>query len=124
MAKSVEQKAIEIVRAYEIAEGRDPKDVSKNGVGHDIESSGRIIEVKGVSEAWKSYTWQSLCPSEIECLNKNINNFYLYIIKFDDNKNSLYIIPGKKLKKEFKFKITAYSLTPISRRKLKEFLLS
>lgn len=122
MAKSIEQKAIEIVKAHEVAEGRNPINVSKRGVGYDIESSGRMIEVKGVSERWKGYTWQSLYPSEVECLNRNTKNFYLYIVKFDDDKNSLYVIPGNKLKEEFKCKVTAYALTPISRRRLKQFL--
>lgn len=120
--KSIEQKAIEIVRRYEIAEGRHPNNVSRKGVGYDLESSGRMIEVKGVSENWKTYTWQSLYPSEVERLDRNAKNFYLYIVKFDDNKNSLYIIPGDRIKEEFKLKVTAYSLTPISRRKLKKFL--
>lgn len=122
MKKSVEQKAIEIVKAYETAEGRNPINVSKKGVGYDIESDGRKIEVKGVSESWKTYTWQSLHPSEVECLDRNTENFYLYIVKFDDNKSSLYIIPGDKLKEEFKCRVTAYALTPISRKKLKQFL--
>jgi len=123
MTESIERRAIEIVRLYETAEGRNPINVSKKGVGYDIESSGRMIEVKGVSESWKTYNWQSLFPSEVECLNRNTKNFYLYIVKFESNENSLYIIPGDSLIKEFKRKITAYALTPISRKKLKEFLL-
>lgn len=122
MKKSVEQKAIEIAKTYEITKGRNPINVSKNGVGYDLKSDNRKIEVKGVSESWETYSWQSLYPSEVECLNRDTKNFYLYIVKFDDDKNSLFIIPGDKLKKEFKHKITAYALTPISKRKLKQFL--
>ncbi len=122
MKNSTEQKAIEIVKTYEIEEGRSPVNVSKKGVGYDLESSGRMIEVKGVSESWKTYTWQSLYHSEVECLDRNTKNFYLYIVKFDGDKSSLYIIPGDKLKEEFKCKVTAYALTPISRRKLNQFL--
>ncbi|MBI2626302.1 MAG: DUF3883 domain-containing protein [Candidatus Nealsonbacteria bacterium] len=122
MVRLFEQKAIKIVRAYEIANRRNPINVSKNGVGYDIESSGRKIEVKGISESWKTYTWQSLYSSEVECLDRDTKNFYLYLVKFDDDKSSLYIIPGDELKKKFKIKIIDYALTPISRKKLREFL--
>ena len=39
---------------YEKAQGRNPVVVSKKGLGYDIESSGRMIEVKGVGESWKT----------------------------------------------------------------------
>ncbi|TES96442.1 DUF3883 domain-containing protein [Patescibacteria group bacterium] len=122
MAKTIEQKAMETVIAYEIAEGQNPVNVSKKGVGYDIKSGNRMIEVKGVSENWKTYTWQSLYPSEVKCLGKNAKNFFLYIVKFDGDKSSLYVIPGDRLKKEFRYKVAAYALTPISRKKLKQFL--
>ena len=113
---------MEIAIAHERAEGRNPVDVSKKGVGHDIESSGRLIEVKGVGESWTSYTWQPMYVSQVECLNKNPGSFYLYIVKFDDGASSLYVIPSGSLKKDFKLKPESYALTPISKRKLKGFL--
>lgn len=119
---SAEQRAIEIVKSFEIAEGRNPVNVSKKGVGYDLESCGRMIEVKGVGENWRTYTWQSLYPSEVECLNRSKKNFYLYIVKFSGDKSSLYVIPGRRLKEEFRCKVTAYALTPISKRKLQKFL--
>jgi len=114
---------MEIVRGYETKEGRNPKDVSKNGVGYDIESDGRKIEVKGVGENWKTYTWQALYPSEVECLNKDAQNFFLYIVKLSDGReHTLYVIPGPDLLGKFQLKIASYSLTPISRGKLREFI--
>lgn len=120
-----EHKAIEIVIEYEKQQGRNPINVSKTGCGYDIQSSDRLIEVKGVGESWKTYTWQSLYPSEVRCINKNPKNFYLYIVKFDKKNNdefTLFVIPGKELKKQFKVKITAYALTPISKAKLRQFI--
>jgi hypothetical protein len=99
-----------------------PIDVSRTGAGHEIESSGRMIEVKGVSESWKTYTWQSLHASEKDCLGKDKANLFLHIVKFDGSNSSLYVIPGERLSKDLKFKVTAYALTPIRRKKLKEFL--
>jgi len=121
MKNQSEKKAIEIVMDYERKSGRHPKNVSKTGCGYDIESDNRFIEVKGIGENWRTYTWQSLYPSEVDCLNKNPENFYLYIVKFDDKSHDLYIIPGPDLKTKFSIKITAYALTPISRKKLSEF---
>ena len=123
--KLVEQKAMDAAMEHEATEGRNPVIVSKKGVGYDIESDGRMIEVKGVSENWKTYTWQSLYPSSAECLERNPENFYLYIVKFNpQGKSALYIIPGRDLQNKFKLKVTAYALTPISKRKLREFLRS
>jgi len=114
---------MEVVRRYEIREGRRPKDVSKEGVGYDIESDGRKIEVKGVVESWKTYTWQALYPSQVECLNKNPQEFFLYIVKFTDaEEHTLYVIPGKDLLEKFQVRIASYQLTPISQQKLREFI--
>jgi hypothetical protein len=116
-------KAMEVVISYEIGQGRTPKDVSKVGVGYDIESDGRKIEVKGIGESWKTYTWQPLYPTEVECLNNNSKDFFLYIVKFTDiGEHTLYVIPGKDLLEKFQVKIASYQLTPISQRKLREFI--
>jgi len=126
MAKSTEQKAIEIVMEYEKREGRNPRIVSREGVGHDIESNDRMIEVKGVGESWRTYNWQSLYKNEVECLNNDPKDFYLYIIKFKDTNSDevvgFYIVPGIDLKAKFRIEIETYSLRPISETNLKEFL--
>ncbi|OGZ56687.1 MAG: hypothetical protein A3H64_03030 [Candidatus Ryanbacteria bacterium RIFCSPLOWO2_02_FULL_45_11c] len=125
MAKQAEQKAIEIVMEYEKRKGRNPLIVSRRGVGHDIESDGRMIEVKGIGESWLTYTWQSLYKNEVECLNNNPKDFYLYIVKFKD-KNSdeivgFYIIPGIDLKSKFRIEVETYGIRPVSKHSLKEF---
>lgn len=126
MVKSTEQKAIEIVMEYEKREGRNPVIVSRKGVGHDIESDSRMIEVKGIGESWRTYNWQSLYKNEVECLNNNPKNFYLYIVKFKDkNSNEVagfYIISGVDLKAKFRIEIETYGIRPISENCLKEFL--
>ncbi len=126
MPRPIERKAIEVVMRYEKREGRDPLIVSKRGVGYDIKSNSRMIEVKGVGESWQTYNWQSLYRNEIECLNENPKDFYLYIVKFKD-KNSdevtgFYAIKGKDLKAKFRVEIETYGVRPISRSSLKEFL--
>ena len=125
LKKDVEQKAIDIVMAYEEKQGRNPHIVSGKGCGYDIESDGRYIEVKGSSESWDTYNWLCLYPTEVDCLRKFSNNFYLYIVKMDRKNLSenfnLYVIPGKSLLEKFNIKVTAYSLSPISQRKLKEY---
>jgi uncharacterized protein DUF3883 len=96
---------MEVVIRYEIGQGRTPKDVSKVGVGYDIESDGRKIEVKGIGESWKTYTWQPLYPTEVECLNNNSKDFFLYIVKLTDiGEHTLYVIPGKDLLEKFQVK--------------------
>ena len=82
-----------------------------------------MIEVKGKAEGWETYNWQDLYPSEVECLRKNPSKFFLYIVKFSEKaKCDLYIIPATDLIEKFNIKIAAYSLTPISRTRLREFL--
>ena len=44
-----DDKQIESVKRYEISKHRKPKDVRGEGRGFDIESSGRLIEVKARS---------------------------------------------------------------------------
>jgi len=122
------KKAIEFVLDYEIKQGRNPEDVSTNKEhsGYDVKSDDRMIEVKGVGESWKTYTWQSLYKTEVECLNNNPNSFYLYIVKFRNKESDevvgFYIIPGVDLKSKFRIEIENYGLRPISENTLKEFL--
>lgn len=125
LKKNVEQRAIEVVVKYEKEQGRNPVHVSGKGCGYDIKSDNRFIEVKGSSESWVSYNWLCLYPTEVDCLRKFPGNFYLYIVRLDrkdlGGKYDLYIISGKELLEKFNIKVTAYSLSPISQRKLKEF---
>lgn len=127
--KNTSEKALNVVIAFEKQEGRNPENVSRNGCGYDIRSDGRFIEVKGVGEDWRTYNWQSLHRTEVECLQNNAQNFYLYIVKFTNREaeevEGLYIIPGKDLKDKDKFdiKIESYRLSPISKESLKSYLI-
>ena len=49
LSNKTEQLAIELVMAYERKQGRNPENVSRKGVGYDIKSNDRLIEVKGQS---------------------------------------------------------------------------
>lgn len=133
-AKIIGDKAMEIVSDYERKHQRSPEYVHKRGVGYDIHSFGsgeRFIEVKGVSEHWKTYTWQNLHHTEVRCLKNNPDKFFLYIVHFeilpkDRNENvikkapyDIYIISGRVLlSNKFNLKEQSYSLTPISKTKL------
>lgn len=128
---------MEIAELYEKTHSRIPLRVHQKGVGYDLYSKNgneeRFIEVKGISESWKTYTWQSLHHTEIEALKKNPDKFFLYIIHFDvskENRNSIYlndathqlfIISGNELQKSFRLIPESYALKPISQRKLKEY---
>jgi hypothetical protein len=115
-------KAIEYVIDYEKNQGRNAVDVSREGVGYDVRSDNRFIEVKGKIEGWKSYNWQQLYKSEVDCLKQNTDSFYLYIVRFEENEIDLYIIPGKSLLDNFKITPEVYRLSPISKRKLAGFI--
>src|SRR5690242_14388334 len=108
--KIIRDKAMQIAQAFELSNNRVPKPVHTSGVGYDLLSIGkdaeRHIEVKGVSESWKTYTWQALHHTEVAALKDSPEQFYLYIVRFDiplESRNSdyletaphdLYIIPG------------------------------
>ena len=132
--KIISDKSMKIVFEYEISEGRTPKEVHKNGVGYDILSEDhldkRYIEVKATSELWSTYTWIPLYHNEVKALNKYPEKFYLYVVKFEidrDNRNEeslnsakyeIYAIGGQNLLKEFKIVPETYSLSPISKSRL------
>jgi hypothetical protein len=73
--KTISDRAMDVVCEYETLAGRSPTRVHGDGVGYDIHSQSdkeeRFIEVKGVSESWKTYTWQSLHFTEVDCLKSN-----------------------------------------------------
>ena len=137
-ATIISHKAMDIVVDYETKNGRKAVKVFQNGVGYDIKSTGnseeRFIEVKGISESWKTFYWQPLHHTEVETLNKYPDKFFLYIVHFEitsEQRNEanlnicpykLFTISGEKLLSEFTLKPVLYSLAPISQRKLKPFL--
>jgi len=126
--KERSKKAIEFSLNYERSQGRNPEDFSmdRKHPGYDIKSDERLIEVKGVGESWRTYNWQSLYKTERECLRKNPNNFYLYIVKYEDKESDkvegFYIIPGVELESKFHIEVETFGIRPISKSSLKEFL--
>ena len=127
--KETEDKAVRRVMDFEQGAGREPEDVrlDKAHRGYDVFSTGRMIEVKGARESWKSYNWIPLHKTSVECLQKNPASFYLYVVKFagrlSDKVENLYIIPGTCLLAQgaFRIKVENYRLTPVSRKSLKAF---
>jgi hypothetical protein len=124
------RRAVEIVVEYERKKGRQPTDVSKSRdhLGYDILSGTRKIEVKGVAEQWKTYTWQGLYTNEVDCLKADPSNFFLYIVKFvdkdSDSIEDIYIIQGTELMSEFHIEVAMFALAPISRTKLSSYRIS
>ena len=88
--KTTEQKAIEIVMRYERKQGRKPVDVSTKGLGYDISSSGRYIEVKGKAQGDGIPQWITLYKKVISKLGRKIMKYYIYIV---------YDLPSKKRRK-------------------------
>jgi len=133
-SKLIGDKAMEIVELYEFKNNRNVERVYQKGVGYDLLSKKgneeRYIEVKGISESWKTYTWQPLHHTEVTTLQKNPENFFLYIVHFEvmkDRRNSnylngdnyqLFIISGHNLLNHFRILPESYALKPISQRKL------
>jgi hypothetical protein len=73
--KGVKEMALEFVKEFEIAKGRKPICIPTGG-GHDIESSGRKIEVKGRSGGWRNIVLEAQSYEKM----KNTNRYYLYVV--------------------------------------------
>ncbi len=122
------QKAIEFVLDYERKQERIAENVSaaREHSGYDVKSGDRLIEVKGVGESWKTYTWQALYKTERESLRNHPNVWFLYIVKFKDKESDevvgFYIIPGVDLENKFCIDIESYGIRSISQNTLKDFL--
>jgi hypothetical protein len=97
---SIEQKAIDIVMAYEKAQGRTPKDVSSARCGFDIKSGDRRIEVKGQSNKRASWIWIS--NTIVRRLGKNLTNYYIYLVYDIKNKPKLKILDADTIFKNLK----------------------
>ena len=83
--------------------------------------------MKGVSEQWKTYTWQGIHRTEYECFQSDPDNFYLYIVRYSeknsDNIVGFYVISGSELAIKFRMQVESYGLRPISQAKLAEYLI-
>lgn len=126
----VGERAMKIVEHFELQNGRISIRVHREGVGYDLRSSSsneeRLIEVKGVTELWSTYNWQSLYKNEVDALNNYPDKFFLYIVHFERNTYpqdfQLFVIPGIALLSEpFRIVPESYALRPVSRARLKPF---
>lgn len=135
------EQAMEVVEDYEKKHERLSRRVHQMGVGYDLDSVGknqeRYIEVKGVSESWKTYTWQPLHKTEVDALKNHTDKFFLYIVYFEidrenrnkknliEAKHKLFIIPGTSLQNnEFRIEPASFALRPISKARLKKYEVS
>ena len=89
-----EQRAIKIVMKYEKKQGRNPKDVHAEGLGYDVKSGKRLIEVKGKGSSKPKFTAGiTLYKTLLKKLGKNILNYYIYIVYgLDENKPKMKIL--------------------------------
>ena len=92
----VEEAAMRYVFDHEHAQGREPRDVSQENLGYDIESSGRYIEVKGRARVGSV----ALTPNEWFTARHLGDDYYLYIVINALTNPSLYIVqnPASKLR--------------------------
>lgn len=103
MPKSkVEIGAINCVMKYERAQGRNPKDVSGEGIGYDIRSDNLKIEVKGRGKDKEPHVF--LGKHNIEAIENSADEEYrLYVVMNPLNNPKLIIfskdeVIGKKVK--------------------------
>jgi hypothetical protein len=77
--KAIEDAAIAWVMDYERSRGREPQDTRHRGAPADIESSGRVIEVKAFGTSNRGYDlW--LETRQVEEARRN-PDFYVYVVE-------------------------------------------
>jgi len=121
--KSTEQLAMEVAMKYERKHDREPKDVSPDKCGYDIESEGisgkRYIEVKGFSGSledlltYSEYDWNKvgISANEWDKAHELEDDYWLYIVVNAQKNPKLYGIrnPVSVLDPDdFKFKIKTW----------------
>jgi len=86
----IEQAGVERVKEYERKQGRDPKEMSPNHPGYDIESldpvSGKVvryIEVKALSAEWTSLG-VGLTTPQFETAKEKGEHYWLYVVERAD----------------------------------------
>jgi Domain of unknown function (DUF4268) len=101
--KKIEDAAIQFVIQEERRLGRDAKDTRYRGAPADVESSGRIIEVKAVGGMLRGYGLL-LEPGQVEQGRTN-PNFYVYIVENvaqgDTAKFELRVLAGDQMRRLF-----------------------
>lgn len=110
--KKIRETAMSFVENYESSHGRKKwKDVSSTkGIGYDIESNGRKIEVKGTTKTWKMLRSQNVGITWTETHYST----HIYLVCDVLVKPDLHIIPMEKI--PFKAIKVTYDLNmPIAR---------
>lgn len=87
-----EERSIKYVLAYELAQGRNPIDVSKKHIGYDIKSGRRFIEVKSRPKG-NIQPFITLHKALLRTLGKGLAHYYIYIVYNMDKEPKLVIIP-------------------------------
>ncbi len=90
---AIEKAAMQAVMAYEEAQGRNPRDVSRTGVGYDVRSEGpdgavRYIEVKGHTAAGDV----TLYYTEWQTAHRMREEFFIYVVEHALNAPNLWIV--------------------------------
>ncbi len=117
MSREVETKAVQLVMEYERKSGRKPRDVSAEKCGYDIESSGRNIEVKGMSHPTGDNIL--LYKKLFTKLGKKISNYYIYVVFDIRNTPKMKVLPldlilaNVEIDTSFFVRAKAYSPLPI-----------
>lgn len=94
-SSKIEKRAVELVMNYERKQGKNPKDVSKERRGYDIESGDRLIEVKGQSAQKPDFIY--LYKRTLEKLGDNILKYYIYLVYDMKREPKLKILPPEKI---------------------------
>lgn len=112
--KEIEEIGMRVAMEFELAQGRNPKDVSAQNLGFDIRSkapdeSFRYIEVKARARGGKI----ALTPNEWLMAHRLGNEYWLYVVTNAGKAPELYTIqnPAKKLKPEEKVEVVRYIVT-------------
>ncbi|MDZ7704518.1 MAG: helicase-related protein [Trueperaceae bacterium] len=87
--RRVELAAMEVVMAYERERGSNPRDVSSENLGYDVESGERAIEVKG--RAGRGSV--TLTANEWITAGRLDDRYYLYIVTDAVTDPKLHIVP-------------------------------
>jgi hypothetical protein len=97
---TIEDKALDLIMAWERKNGRNPTDVHRQGVGYDIRSESaserRCIEVKSRSK--ERQTFVTMDGGLLKRLGADVSNYYLYFIRnVESSRPTLRIVPPGKV---------------------------
>lgn len=101
--KAVENAAVAFVIEYERGAGRAPRDTRGRGAPADVESDGRIIEVKAFGRSARTDGFLWLEERQYDEARRAPQHFYLYVVENvaqgDPAKFELRIVGGETLQR-------------------------